>query len=245
MSKHFCCCLPVRFGVFVLSFLTLLGSAGTAFALWWILANGPQRGLVLEGGVKTGLIIAGVVWTVFALFGLFGFIGAIIRNRALVKTYSFFLWIQLLLSLAMGIFIIVAFYKDSLRSTIIDECTNRLDQLQNSSLPATSVALQTKQDLQNTCSAVFNQGRIGFIVSLCISLLINLYCCFIVHRYGAQLTEEQQFRGNSHAMGQTYAAKDAPQGYYPHTPMNNVAGRQGYYEYPYAQRDHGFGGTNH
>jgi len=245
MSKHFCCCLPVRFGVFVLSFLTLLGSAGTAVAIWWIFANGPQRGLVIEGGVKTGLIIAGVVWTVFALFGLFGFIGAIIRNRALVKTYSFFLWIQLLLSLAMGIFITVAFFKDSLRSTIIDECTNRLDSLQSSSLSVASAARQSRQDLQNTCSAVFNQGRIGFIVSLCISLLINLYCCFIVHRYGTQLTEEQRFRGNSHAMGQTYAAKDAPQGYYPHTPMNNVPGRQGYYEYPYAQKEHGFGGSNH
>jgi hypothetical protein len=42
MSKHFCCCLPVRFGVFVLSLLTLLGSAGTAFAIWWILANGTH-----------------------------------------------------------------------------------------------------------------------------------------------------------------------------------------------------------
>lgn len=40
MSKLFCCCLPVRFGVFVLSLLTLLSSAGTAFALWWILVNG-------------------------------------------------------------------------------------------------------------------------------------------------------------------------------------------------------------
>ncbi len=70
-------------------------------------------------------------------------------------------------------------------------------------------------------------------------------CCFIVHRYGTQLTEEQIFRGNSHAMGQTYAAKDAPQGYYPHTPLNNVPGRQGYYEYPYAQKEHGFGGSNH
>lgn len=105
---------------------------------------------------------------------LISFIGAIIRNRALVKTYSFFLWIQLLLSLAMGIFITVAFFKDSLRSTIIDECTNRLDSLQTSSLAVAPTALQSKQDLQNTCSAVFNQGRVGFIVSLCISLLINL-----------------------------------------------------------------------
>jgi len=244
MSKHFCCCFPVRFGVFILSLLTLLGSAGTAFAVWWTLANGPQHGLILQGGVKTGLIIAGVVWTVFALFGLFGFVGAIIRNRALVRTYSFFLWIQLLVGLAMGIFIVVAFFNNSLRSTIINECTNRLDELQTSTVSLAS-ARQSKEALETTCSSVFNQSRIGFIVSLCFSLLLNLYCCFIVYRYGTQLTEEQQYRGNSHAMGQTYAAKDAPQGYYPHTPMNNVTGRQGYYEYPYAQKEHGFGGSNH
>jgi hypothetical protein len=46
-------------------------------------------------------------------------------------------------------------------------------------------------------------------------------------------------------MGQTYAAKDAPQGYYPHTPLTNVAGHQGHYEYPYAQKEHGFGSHNH
>ena len=33
MSKH---------GVLILSFLTFLGLAGTAFVTWWILANGTQ-----------------------------------------------------------------------------------------------------------------------------------------------------------------------------------------------------------
>jgi len=243
MSKHFCCCLPVRFGVFILSFLTLLSSAGTAFALWWILVNGSKNGLVLEGGVKTGLIVAGVVWTLFALFGLFGFIGAIIRNRALVKTYSFFLWIQLLVGLAIGITFIVAFFKQSFRSTLINACADRLAELQTSALP--NLTTQTLQQRQDACGNVFNQGRIGFIVSCSVSLLLNLYACIIVHRYSHQLTEEQQFKGNRHAMGQTYAAKDAPQGYYAHTPLTNVAGSQGHYEYPYAQKQHGFGSTSH
>jgi len=244
MSKHFCCCIPVRFGVFILSLLTLLGSAGTAFVIWWLLANGPQHGLTFEGGVKTGIIIAGAVYTVFALFGLFGFIGAIIRNRGLVKTYSFFLWIQLLLTLAMGVFFGVALFKDSFRSTLIDTCIQRLTQLQDSTLPVGSSAHQTPQQIQDGCSSIFNRSRVGFIVSLSVSFLINLYCCIVVHRYGAQLTAEQQYRGDSHAMGQTYAGRDAPQGYYPHTPMTGVAGRQGHYEYPYAQKEHGFGTTN-
>ena len=89
-----------------------------------------------------------------------------------------------MVGLAMGVFVVVAFYKDSLRETIISECTNRLDELQNSALPLASTARQTKQDLQNTCSAGFNQSRIGFIVSLCISLLLNLcmslLCAFCV-----------------------------------------------------------------
>jgi len=244
MSKHFCCCIPVRFGVFILSLLTLLSSAGTAFAIWWILGYGPQRGLILEGGVKTGFIIAGAVWTVFALFGLFGFIGAIIRNRGLVKTYSFFLWIQLLLTLAMGVFFTVAFFKDDFRSTLINECTKHLTELQDT-FPVGSTDRQTPQQLQDACSSVFYRSRIGVIISFCLTFFVNLYCCIIVHRYGAQLTEEQGYKGSSHTMGQTHAGRDAPQGYYPHTPMTNVVGRQGHYEYPYAQKEHGFGASNH
>jgi len=242
MSKHFCCCLPVRFGVFILSLLTLLGSAGTAALIWWVLANGPQHGLILQGGVKTGLIVAAVVYTVFALISLLGFIGVIIRNRGLVKTYSAFLWLQLLLTLAVSVFLAVALFKDSFRSTLIDTCTQRLTELQNSTLPVGSAARQTPQQIQDSCSGIFNQSRVGFIVTSCVSFLITLYCCIIVHRYGTQLTEEQQYRGNSHAMGQTYAAKDAPQGYYPHTPLTNV---EGGYGYPYAQKQHGFGANNH
>lgn len=33
---------------------------------------GPELGFIIQGGLKTGLIIAGVVWTVFALIGLLG-----------------------------------------------------------------------------------------------------------------------------------------------------------------------------
>jgi len=241
MSKHFCCCLPVRFGVFILSLLTLLGSAGTAFVIWWLLENGPQHGLTLEGGVKTGLIIAGVVYIVFALISLSGFIGAIIRNRGLVKTYSVFLWVQLLLTLAMGVFFVIALTKDSLRSTLINTCIQRLTELQDSTVNAASAARQTPEQIQASCSGIFNQSRVGFLVTFGISFLLNLYCCIVVHRYGAQLTEEQQFRGASHAMGQTYATKDAPQGYYPHTPLSTVEGGHGY---PYAQKEHGFGSTN-
>jgi len=240
MSKHFCCCVPVRFGVFILSLLSLLGSAGTAAVIWFVIIKGPEQGLVLQGGVKTGLIIAAAVYTVFALISLFGFLGAIIRSRGLVKTYSAFLWIQLLLTLAMGIFFAISLFKDSFRSTLLDTCIQRLTELQNS-LPAAS-RTQTPQQIQDGCAGIFKQSRVGFIISFCISFLINLYCCIIVHRYGTQLTEEQQYKGDSHAMGQTYAGKDAPRGYYPHTPLTNV---EGGYGYPYAQKEHGFGGSNH
>jgi hypothetical protein len=144
----------------------------------------------------------------------------------------------------MGVFFAVAFFKEDFRSTLTSECVKHLTELQNSSLPA-STGHTSPTDLQNVCSSVFWQSRVAIIVSFSISFLITLYCCIIVHRYGNQLTEEQQFKGNSHAMGQTYAAKDAPQGYYPHTAMTNTPGSQGHYEYPYAQKEHSFGAANH
>jgi hypothetical protein len=35
LTRHFCCCLPVRLGVFVLSLLSLVGGGIYAAAVWY------------------------------------------------------------------------------------------------------------------------------------------------------------------------------------------------------------------
>lgn len=37
MSKHFCFCIPVRFGVFLFSFLSFAGAAFSAAVGWFLL----------------------------------------------------------------------------------------------------------------------------------------------------------------------------------------------------------------
>ena len=79
MSKHFCCCIPVRVAVFFASLATFLG-AGFGAAIMWLalydiennkVVNGVDAGTINNTG-KIVVIVAGVLATLVALLGLFG-----------------------------------------------------------------------------------------------------------------------------------------------------------------------------
>lgn len=99
MSKHFCCCIPVRAGVFLFSLLQFLATGFAAGFLWFVLdrehfffAIIPRTGshfvaVILSGktwdgtdygGIdNTGRIAVGIaagIFTLVALFALFGFV---------------------------------------------------------------------------------------------------------------------------------------------------------------------------
>jgi hypothetical protein len=78
-----------------------------------------------------------------------------------------------LLTLAMGVFFTVAFFKDDFRSTLINECTKHLTELQDT-FPVGSTDRQTPQQLQDACSSVFYRSRIGVIISFCLTFFVNL-----------------------------------------------------------------------
>ncbi len=42
-SRHFCFCIPVRFGVFVLSFWSLIASGLVAAVFWLVLSKGMSH----------------------------------------------------------------------------------------------------------------------------------------------------------------------------------------------------------
>ena len=42
-SRHFCFCIPVRFGVFVLSFWSLIASGLVATVFWLVLSKGMSH----------------------------------------------------------------------------------------------------------------------------------------------------------------------------------------------------------
>lgn len=191
--RHFCCCIPVRAAVFISSLLSLIGSGLGAGAFFWLVHTVDTRPDLLKdnqvkvtSGARIGLIVAGVVLAIIALISLFGFIGSVIRNRRMVKTYSVLVWIGFFSSLALTAF---AFYLVFSGSTLI-ECYDSND----NSVP---------------CSSFFDTGRkAGFVICNVIGLLFHLYVCVIIRRYVEQLEDEQAYKND-------FGVKRQNQSYYP------------------------------
>ncbi|KAG8735148.1 hypothetical protein FRC10_010944, partial [Ceratobasidium sp. 414] len=90
---------------------------------------------------------------------------------------------------------------------------------------------------EDVCRLFTKWGRAGVVISLVVILLIELYCCFIISRYVAQLSDEQSFRAFNRNAGRG-------SGYYPHEPLHagtELLGKEAHHEYPYAQPQHSFG----
>jgi len=171
--ETFCCCIPVRFGVFILSLLTIAGGGIISAASW---LQFVKLGSDADTAQKVILIVAGVVYGVLAAFSLFGFIGAVCASRPLVKSYSVILWINWLLSLAAGGLAIWQLFRSNSTDTVVDSC--------RAADPQATV---------DDCTNAFKIIRIVYIVIFAVLELIVLYACVIVSRYVDQLSQEQMF----------------------------------------------------
>ena len=118
MSKHFCCCIPVRAAVFFFSLLSLLSSGVVAASAWFVLygafflplqgtkTNATVPSLEIQHGKTLGdvdfsqissagkiaFIVAGSVFTLIALISLFGYVigsSCIIPGNGLIELVCF------------------------------------------------------------------------------------------------------------------------------------------------------------
>ncbi|KAI0777695.1 hypothetical protein BD413DRAFT_518946 [Trametes elegans] len=225
MSRHFCCCIPVRLGVFIFSFLSFALSAISAAIGWFIFhlveANklsdletdlNDSDKAAFEASIhkyKWAIIVGAIIFTFVALVSFFGFIGSIVRNRRMVKAYSWLTVLSFFLGSFAAGFVLYATYSDKPFCVTVDNkqsCTNN--------------HLRTSQ-------------KIGVTVGIVINWLINLYIVTIIRRYYKQLDEEREyrhdFRLNPTGAG-TYEAKEgllAPQGAYPYADGQNAFGHRG------------------
>jgi len=251
-SRHFCICIPVRFGVFFLSFWSLVASGVVAGFIWFALAQGAQANVVIANNLKVGLIVAGVIYTLFALISLAGLVGALIRSRALVRTFSIFLWFQLLVSLAYLIAFSIALFDKPLQNRLITECVSQTS-TGSAIVQSTAKSAKSAKDTQLTpdqiragCASPFTTNKPAFFVAFAVFFLLTLYSCIVVRRYGKQLRAEQEYTASANSGAETTQAAFQPT-YYPHTPLSRVEpgyGAGNSHAYPYAQREHGFGSSN-
>lgn len=101
-SRLFCCCLPVRFGVFSMSILYFaLGGLIAASGFLQLKDQDAFKALVPRD--KTALILNTVMYSLLALVSILGFIGAIAKSRNCIAVYRTVLSLHLGFSIATGV----------------------------------------------------------------------------------------------------------------------------------------------
>ncbi|KAH8109493.1 hypothetical protein DFH11DRAFT_1731087 [Phellopilus nigrolimitatus] len=173
-SRKFCCCLPVRFGVFVMTLVGTIGGGLVAGELWKQINDNDT----FEKGTLSDKISAGVnagIWTLLAVVSLFGFIGTVAKRRGLVALYSTLLFINLALSIASGSYYLYTLFHGNAKQNAINKCESG----------------STSDVKGDACKAGFDVLRIVLIAVFCVVWIILLYGCVIVSNYVGQLHEEE------------------------------------------------------
>ncbi|KAI9457608.1 hypothetical protein BJY52DRAFT_1098811, partial [Lactarius psammicola] len=171
-SRKFCCCIPVRFGVFIMSVLGFAGGSIIAGVGWHAATHRDQAHLTKNQEIS--VVITSFSYTVLAIVSIFGLIGAITKRQSFVSLYSTVVWYHLGFSIATGAyFIYTLFHK--VGNDNVNNCVNG----------------DTSQSKQDECKRAFEVGR-GVTIGLYIFFwLIELWGCVIVSEYSGQLQEEE------------------------------------------------------
>jgi len=175
-SRKFCCCLPVRFGVFVMSVAAMLGGGLVAIAGWIQVKNLHEH--PLSKGDENALYIHAVMFSILALVGAFGLFGAISKKTGLVSLFGSMLAFHLGFSIATGVFTIYTLFKRNSDEALAN-CVNG----------------STDQKVIDGCKEGLKVLKIVIVVVYVVTWLVELYGCLIVTSYVKQLKEEEALTG--------------------------------------------------
>ncbi|PWN45829.1 hypothetical protein IE81DRAFT_319666 [Ceraceosorus guamensis] len=183
-QRTFCCCLPTRLAVLLLSPVTLVASAFLAAVEWYFLhqiAKDPDSPL----NVKIATVLLGGIMSVLALASFFGLIGSIAAKHGAVAFYSGTLWFCWSFATVIGIFNLVITYIHG-KDSFTKQCTD----------PATGItdAGLSADDVIKVCQSTFNVVYGIACGVFAVVVLITLYLAVIVGRYRQQLAERKEFK---------------------------------------------------
>lgn len=232
-TRTFCCCLPVRLGVFVMSFLQLIFSGAAAGLIWYTVIHEN-----VHGATRTAFIVIGSVESLMAAAAFFGFIGAISRSRGLVAIYSTVLYILLVASAAAGAYFLYMLYRHG-GAELSDACQRELAKIPDAPKVG-DVEVNTDDIKDDVCDGLTKGAKWAYPVTLGISLLVQLYGAYIVSSYVGQLSDEQAFR----SVEREWQGTAPPKSYYAHQPLpveQNQSLLHPTTQYPYADPAHSFG----
>ncbi|CAE6497591.1 unnamed protein product [Rhizoctonia solani] len=236
-TRHFCCCLPVRLGTFVLSFGSIITAGAYAATIWYAIYMAKnQKQVDLDKPQEVAFVVAGSIYTFLFVLSIFGFIGAAIRKRSFVSAYAQALWYMVGFQLASGAFFIYTLYRQ--KEVNIQKC---IDELKANNPPDV--------DLRKACSIATTTWKVIYIVVFVISLLLHGYAALIVSRYVEQLSAEQSYRHTAKSTSAAFSTPGSGAAYYPHHPLgqstdNLTQHHDGKQDYPYATPHNSYGHSN-
>jgi len=195
-SQKFCCCIPVRFGVFVMSFLGIVGGVFLSFLFWSACFQIKNKALTLQKHEEIILFVSTALYTLYTLVSLFGFIGCLVRRRILVQIYAGVSWTMLLVSIITGsIFLWGLFHTDPEKA--YQGCIQ-------TNIDSTGELQSLQQDICRKTSQVFaTASRVGITIGFVVFWLLMIYACHVIQSYVSQLEEEEDAYGRNRGRSST------------------------------------------
>jgi len=178
-SRKFCCCLPVRFGVFCSALIGLMAGGAFGGLGWYEVHEWVTNQITLDTEEKVVLILFSVTYTIMALLAFFGLVGSLAGSRALVHEYAVSVTVSTVTSIGVGIYFIYRLFFHDMAS-----CT-------------TTQTTDTAEVVSYVCRKGFEVIRIVIVVFLVIVWLFQIAGCFIVYDYVGQLNEESALEFDS------------------------------------------------
>jgi len=218
MGAKFCCCLPVRLGVLILSAIQSLLSGVLAAFCWFAFFNKSEQ---LTQKIKIGVVVLACVETLAALIAFGGFLGAIFKKQQGVRLYSWMLNFQFGFQLVFSIISLIFFYMES-KAEFIKNCIDG----------------STDQTVIDNCNQTAGLSKPLVAAGVAVSLLIQLWFCWIVAAYAKQLRDRETVHTRAMMLDTSSEFKyEAARAHSEDTlrPLNAEG------SYPYAHPSHSYG----
>jgi len=168
---RFCCCLPVRICVIIMSLLGIILSGLLSIVCWFEVS----RGDALTSEQRAAFIGGAIVSTLLLLISIVGLVGAIVRKLTLATTYAVGLYIHFLINLIVATYLLFVILHTTHTDTVA-LCQNVL----------------VNQQSKDQCNSIFDSIR-RLYAGIAFSILtVELYGAIVATRYVYQLRGEKR-----------------------------------------------------